>query len=132
MSARISGIRGGANLLLALAAVAPGAAAAAWVPYAFPIESGDPYAHNLRASWPVRVEGAQRIRLRLSAIDTEDPYDVLSLYDGQGRKITEYKGRIPGPILSPEIPGDAFELQFRTDSSVNGRGFRVEAVEVEF
>lgn len=89
------------------------------------IRTQHPYRANTRKKWTVQAApGTERVRLRFEGFDTERGYDFVYLYDGYGRQVATYTGRL-GDFVSAEVPGSAATVELVTDYSVQRHGFEV-------
>jgi len=63
-------------------------------------------------------------------IDTEPRYDTITVLDGSSNEIEVLSGKMTGHYTQAVL-GNVGKLVFKSDSSVNGKGFRVTKVAVE-
>lgn len=92
----------------------------------------DPYADGLSVTWIITVDPSYFILITIVDVEIEGsgiscPYDYLRIFDGinnQAAMLAEICGStIPSPTLTT---GNTALVQFITDGSVTGRGFRLQ------
>ncbi len=94
------------------------------------IRTAHPYANSFRQKWTITaIPEAQRIRVHFTGFDTERGYDVVALYDGNGRQVATYTGR-RGDFTSVEVGGNVVTIELITDYSVRRYGFDVLSYEI--
>lgn len=91
------------------------------------ISTEHPYANEMDESWTVKVEGASKVALHFDRFETENNYDSVYFYDGEGNKIGEMTG-LNSKSFSPVALGDTIVIQFVTDKTVTGYGFDVDRI----
>jgi len=95
------------------------------------IETDHPYANWTEQSWEVEAPaGALRITLHLDRFETEYGYDLLEVFDGQGRLVQGLSGEHSGESITVE--GSAARLRFTSDWLYTGWGFRISRYTYEF
>ncbi|XP_077965989.1 uncharacterized protein LOC120335342 isoform X2 [Styela clava] len=85
------------------------------------------YAHDLKCEWRVRTHNVSKIII-LSFIEfaTEQRLDELTIFDGTGRNKSQravYSGNVIPPGF--ESTGSDITIAFKSDGSVNDRGFNI-------
>jgi subtilisin family serine protease len=94
-------------------------------------ESEHPYKENAALKRAITVAGAKYIRIKVAKYDTEAGYDYLRLSDTKGVAVQKISGK-GANYTSDYLEGDTVMLDFFADRSVNGWGFQVEEVEVQY
>ncbi len=100
----------------------------AWkAPIATLVESAHPYVDGGTQSWTIEHPGARFLRIKFSRFETEAGYDTLTLKSGAGDVIDAISGRLANDTWSMEVEGEKLVLEFKSDSSVNGWGFKIDS-----
>lgn len=94
-------------------------------------ESEHPYKENATMKRAIRVAGAKYIRIKVVKFDMESGYDFLRMTDAKGVVVQKISGKGQN-YISDYVEGDSFTLDFVSDRSMNGWGFQVEEVEVQY
>ncbi len=95
------------------------------------ISSDHPYTNNFSTNFTVNVPGAKRLAIHFSKFETESGYDKLQFVNTKGETVGTMSGRNTGRF-GPIVEGETITLKFTTDSSVNGYGFDIDYVSVEY
>lgn len=90
-------------------------------------ESAHPYLDSKELLFPVKVPGAQWIRLHFKKLETED-FDVLYLEGLDGTVFESFSGR-RSDFYSKPISRDQLKIRFLTDMSEHYFGFEVDFIE---
>jgi len=87
------------------------------------VESKHNYDKNTNEEWTVTKENAQCLKVTFSnETETETKYDLIYIYDGNGKLIGEYSGKtLAGVTLT--ISGDTVKIKLTSDTSVQKYGF---------
>ena len=81
------------------------------------------YPNNARCEWRIQVPYGYRIQLSFTAFDTESDYDFVEISSNS----TGLHERYNGSRLPPSLEGGhRMVARFRSDGSVNRRGFRAQ------
>ncbi len=81
---------------------------------------------------PIVIEGAKKLKVYFTKIDTEKGYDFVQIFDSNKNKIQEFTGDIPDAFWSAEIPGDRCQVNIAADGSGNGFGYSITKVSAVF
>lgn len=106
------------------------AKADAWVEFPFNLESPHPYPNGGVATPAIVVDGAKKLKIHFTAIDTESGYDSVEIYDRDHKKIQNFSGAISTGFWSQEIEGDRATVAISADGSNTGFGFAISKVAV--
>ncbi|CAH1128754.1 unnamed protein product [Ceutorhynchus assimilis] len=89
-------------------------------------ESNHPYFDDIKLSGHVRLPGAEALRVEFDRrCSTERRHDPLTITDGAGRVVAMRSGReYTDWSAELRVPGDELHWTFKSDSSVNGWGWR--------
>ncbi|RZF37934.1 hypothetical protein LSTR_LSTR005434, partial [Laodelphax striatellus] len=89
-------------------------------------ESSHPYTDFVSTSGHVKIPGAETLRVEFDRqCSTERRHDPLTIMDGSGKTICIRFGREWCDWSAPiHIPGDELRWKFKSDSTVNGWGWR--------
>lgn len=98
-----------------------------WKSNAADIQSAHPYPAKANQTFEVRSAGAKEIALFFSRFETERNFDIVSIYDVNGKLVEQISG-INNESMSAIIPGDYAKLVFTSDSSSEGFGFIISKV----
>ncbi len=105
-------------------------AESAWKNVDYALESTHPYADGVEQSWEISAPGATHIRIVFEKIETEARYDALSLETMTGEVIETISGTQAGQYVTDYVKADKVMLKFKSDSSVNGYGFKIAKIQV--
>ncbi len=94
-------------------------------------QSEHPYKENTTMKKIVKVAGAKFIRVKVVKYGMESGYDYLRLTDAKGIAVQKISGT-GEKYTSDYMEGDTVTLDFISDRTVNGWGFQVEEVEVQY
>lgn len=94
-------------------------------------ESTHPYAENSSEERTFSFPGAKYVRLVVKKIDLEKGYDFLTVMDANGAVSDKVSGKAEG-VKSMYVEGDTMKVRFTSDRSVQGWGFEIEEVEVQY
>lgn len=100
-----------------------------WKDVSFTVESPHPYKEGVNLTYTVSQPGVQYIRLHFQKIEVENRYDTVSVEKADGTLIDQVTGTKEG-YTSEYIKGDTAIIRLRSDSSVNGWGFKVDKIQV--
>ncbi|XP_039287848.1 E3 ubiquitin-protein ligase HERC2 [Nilaparvata lugens] len=89
-------------------------------------ESSHPFTDFVASSGHVKIPGAESLRVEFDRqCSTERRHDPLTIMDGSGKTICIRFGREWSDWSAPlHIPGDELRWKFKSDSAVNGWGWR--------
>ena len=85
------------------------------------------YPNNARCEWRIQVPYGYRVRLSFTAFDTENGFDFIQISSNSTGLYEQHSGS--SRPLSLE-GGQRMVARFRSDGSVNRRGFRAEFIAV--
>ncbi len=91
------------------------------------VESAHPYDHNAKEAFTVSAPGARQIAIYFEKFQSEAKYDVLKIKDSTGKVVEEISGN-NDDNFSVVIDGDTANLEFSSDDSINGFGFKISKV----
>jgi subtilisin family serine protease len=100
----------------------------AWITTGEVIESDHPYKDRENVVFKVSRPGARWMRVHFEKISTEKTYDKVILEKSQTDVIDEISGEW-ADLDSTLIPGDQFQIRFRTDYSNTGWGFKIDRIQ---
>ena len=103
-----------------------------WSAIPLNIETPHPYLQNSRLSFDVQAPNSlavDKLKIRFSAFNTEDTFDVVRISDSSGIEIGNYSGE-RGQFLSDEIFGDSAKITFESDRRISKYGFIADRIEV--
>ena len=90
-------------------------------------ESVHNYLSNTNDVQSLSVSGAEKLKLTFSAESfTEQDYDVVYVFDGDGALYGEYSGDLSGVEVT--VSGDTVQVQLVSDSSVNKYGYAFSSI----
>jgi hypothetical protein len=92
-----------------------------------PFESPHPYGNNADCTWTYN-NGTGGFAFHFSLLDTEDNFDYVIVYDGNGQELTRYTGRFRRAVTSPCITTPTGSVRLKADVSVVAQGFIVDSV----
>lgn len=92
-------------------------------------ESDHPYANKFDKTWTFNFPGASFIRVVFEKVDTEAKYDVLKIKTPAGEVVDEISGKGEN-LVTEYVKGDTILVNFLSDSSVNGYGFKISKIQV--
>lgn len=104
----------------------------AWQDFALAevIETEHPYKKNTQQEWEIRgPENAKYIRLVFSKFHLETRFDTLSLIGAGGRTVDKLTGQLDDNAVSWHVDGNSARILFKSDSSVEKWGFRLEKIQ---
>ncbi len=132
-SLRRASISGGrVNVFNALHGILPPAppepAETDWNDFSYDLESAHPYAMNVRQSTSIQVPNAKMIRVIIDRLDTEAGYDTLSIADSKNSVIERLSGQKQN-YVTDYIFGDTVKINFASDASLAGWGFKISKVQ---
>lgn len=90
------------------------------------IETEHPYENDTEQVWYIEEEGAQRIRVHFEVIDTEYDYDEVNV--GRLWNTDTFSGSYE-PFWTDWFYYDNISVEFNSDGSENGWGFRIDKIE---
>ena len=92
-----------------------------------PVSTPHPYARRIDQEVVFEKPGASEIRVQFGRFETEERYDFVYFYDGQGNLLDRWDGDHSGE-LSPIAQGDKIVIRITSDWIVQKYGFDVESV----
>lgn len=122
------------NALMGIYPPSPEPAESAWVDFAINqvIETAHPYANSTKQSWTVTgPANAKYMRLVLEQVDMEDNYDFLKVLDSTGAEMDSISGKSTNASTF-YVTGNQMTLNFTSDGSNVGYGFKVAKVQVVY
>lgn len=117
------------NGFVSSTARAPTAKADAWVEFPMKLESPHPYPNGGVVSPAIVIEGAKKLKLHFTKIDTESGYDSVEIYGKDGKPVQSLTGTHPA-IWSQEIEGDRATVTLKADSSNTSFGYAISKIAV--
>jgi hypothetical protein len=100
----------------------------AWnVPVPQNIQTPSPYKENLNLSWTIENPGVKFMRVRFARFSTEAGYDIVTIKDKEGNVVDQLSGNLADNTWSSEVEGDRLIIEFKSDESVPGAGFAIDA-----
>ncbi|RMI25204.1 MAG: T9SS C-terminal target domain-containing protein [Calditrichaeota bacterium] len=90
-----------------------------------PFSTPHPYENNSTYSVTYTHPGALRMKVRFTAFDTENAFDVVSIKDGNGNVIYRYDGNL-GPFTTGPVPGETITVELTTDFVATRYGFDID------
>jgi hypothetical protein len=103
-----------------------------WFEYDFNLESTHDYPDGGSAFPAIVVEGAKKMKLYFSRINTEKGYDYVRIHDASGNLVESFDGDYPDGAWSDEIEGDRCAVSLEADGSENRWGFAVTKIAVSY
>lgn len=97
---------------------------ALWAFKDYSLSTPHPYADKLTTEWTVSVDGAREISIYFSKFRTENRYDLVEIYDSNGKKIQVLTGNNDDTFTEP-IPGNSARIVMKSDDSVSDYGFDI-------
>ncbi len=94
-------------------------------------ESAHPYTENASEERVFSYPGAKYVRLVVKRIDLEKGYDFLTVMDGNGAVSDKVTGKADD-VKSMYVEGDTMKVRFTSDRSVQGWGFEIDEVQVQY
>lgn len=92
------------------------------------VESTHPYKENANLTFEVKAPaGAKMIRVHFEKVETENRYDFVSI-EGQNGKVEDITGNVTD-YTTEYAAGDSLTIRLKSDSSVNGYGFKVDKIQ---
>lgn len=98
----------------------------AWTAIASQVATPHPYLNKTVETYRFTKAGATHVRAHFKGFETESCCDRVVLKDGQGKFITEYKGKL-GDFWSADALGDTLVVEFTSDFSMAAYGFDVDS-----
>jgi Zn-dependent metalloprotease len=92
-----------------------------------PFESAHPYANNAVCTYTYN-NGAPNFAFHFSVLDVEKDFDYIDILDANDNVLATVTGTLRRGYTSPNIPTSVGKVRLRTDGSVVGQGFIVDAV----
>jgi PKD repeat protein len=94
------------------------------------IESQHPYPDNYNHTWTITNpdSNATASMIHFSSLETETGYDFVIVMDAWGHEMQRISGCYPSGLWSNVVRGSTVQVQFTSDSSVNGWGFCVDRI----
>jgi Zn-dependent metalloprotease len=92
-----------------------------------PFESAHPYANNQTCVFTYN-NGAPNFAFHFSLLDVEKDFDYIDILDANDNVLATVTGTMRRGYTSPIIPTSVGKVRLRTDASVVGQGFIVDAV----
>jgi subtilisin family serine protease len=100
----------------------------AWnVPVPQNIRTPSPYKENTQLSWTIENPGVKFMRIRFARFSTEAGYDIVTIKDKDGNVVDQLSGNLAANTWSSEVEGDKLIIEFKSDESVPGEGFTIDA-----
>jgi len=99
-----------------------------WKDVPLSLESPHPYENGKVLHFPIKVLGAKYIRVVFDQVDTESGYDFIEVKQSHGEVVDSVSGSQKA-YVSDYFEGEAGEVAFTADSSVNKWGFKVSKVQ---
>ncbi len=91
-------------------------------------ESDHDYTNNLKVNYGFRYANAKSLKLTFSSkCETEEKYDVITIYDENGNKVGTYSGTELAS-QTVEVPTSSFRIEFTTDHSRTFYGFSIDSI----
>ena len=91
-------------------------------------ESAHDYTNNLKVNYGFRYANAKSLKLTFSSkCETEEKYDVITIYDENGNKVGTYSGTELAS-QTVEVPTSSFRIEFTTDHSRTFYGFSIDSI----
>lgn len=91
-------------------------------------ESAHDYTNNLKINYGFRYANAKSLKLTFSSkCETEEKYDVITIYDENGNKVGTYSGTELAS-KTVEVPTSSFRIEFTTDHSRTFYGFSIDSI----
>ena len=91
-------------------------------------ESDHDYTNNLKVNYGFRYANAKSLKLTFSSkCETEEKYDVITIYDENGNKVGTYSGTELAS-KTVEVPTSSFRIEFTTDHSKTFYGFSIDSI----
>lgn len=91
-------------------------------------ESAHDYTNNLKVNYGFRYANAKSLKLTFSSkCETEEKYDVITIYDENGNKVGTYSGTELAS-KTVEVPTSSFRIEFTTDHSRTFYGFSIDSI----
>jgi bacillolysin len=91
-----------------------------------PFESEHPYRNSMDCTWTYD-HGSAGYALHFSLLDVEKDFDFVTVTDANGAEIARYTGTFRRGVTTPCINTSVSNVRLRTDGSVVGQGFVVDA-----
>jgi thermitase len=88
------------------------------------VSTDHPYVNNDAKEWTLKVDGAKRVAVYFSRVETEAGYDKITFKNANGDVIGSISGKL-GETYSPVVEGDTVIISFTSDDTVNSYGFDV-------
>jgi thermitase len=101
-----------------------------WKDVSQSLESAHPYKESTDVKMEVKVPGAKFIRVVFEKVEIEPRYDKIFIQSPKGEVVDTLTGRLTN-YISEYLEGDTAVIRFKSDSTVNGWGFRVNKVQVQ-
>ncbi len=99
-----------------------------WVTMDMKFESEHPYKEKSDKKFKIHVDGAKKIRVHFTTLDTEAGYDIVSLESESGETFDSFSGK-QSDFYTDYANGDTAYIHFSSDGSVNGAGFWVDKIQ---
>ena len=91
-------------------------------------ESAHDYTNNLKVNYGFRYANAKSLKLTFSSkCETEEKYDVITIYDENGNEVGTYSGTELAS-KTVEVPTSSFRIEFTTDHSRTFYGFSIDSI----
>lgn len=91
-------------------------------------ESAHDYTNNLKVNYGFRYANAKSLKLTFSSkCETEEKYDVITIYDENGNEVGTYSGTELAS-QTVEVPTSSFRIEFTTDHSRTFYGFSIDSI----
>jgi subtilisin family serine protease len=107
-----------------------GPAESDWKTIAYTLESAHPYADASNLTYEVSAPGAKYIRVIFDRLETEARYDPLTFESPTGEVIETISGTKAGEYVTDFIASDKALIRLKSDSSVNGFGFKISKIQI--
>jgi Zn-dependent metalloprotease len=91
-----------------------------------PFESEHPYRNSQDCTWTYD-HGSPGYALHFSLLDVEKDFDFVIVTDGNGVELARYTGTFRRGVTTPCITTNVANVRLRSDGSVVGQGFVVDA-----
>lgn len=86
-----------------------------------------PYENNQVQRFEINVPGATQLSAHFARFETEEAYDKVFFYDGNGNPYGEWTGN-HSESFSPVVAGDTLVVEFKSDFSLPNYGFDIDRV----
>lgn len=103
---------------------------ALWKDVVQSLESPHPYQDNSDVKLEIKSPGAKYLRVFFEKVETEARYDKIFVQTPSGEVADTLTGKMTN-YVSEYVEGDTAVIRLKSDSSVNGWGFKVSKIQVQ-